>query len=282
MLRAALLLMVLAGIGPLPLAAQRVEELPRGSLAPEVGRTRIPDSALTPDWAGPLALGLTLLVPGTGHHLSGESGGAPWLAVDLLGWAVFLERRRQGEELEERFRELAWRFARDRSFPRVDGGWGYFERLARWEASGRFDADPSRPGIQPETDPSTHNGAIWALARSLYLRSGGSEGEDGGAWARALAYYEARGIRPEFAWDWRGNVQARSVYEELVAGSDDQFRRSVTWAGVLLANRVLATAHLFVRQRSGEPPPLELSLLPPFDPPAPGSGVWVHIRLPLR
>jgi hypothetical protein len=232
-----------------------------------------PDAPAIP----PRALLLSAALPGMGHHITGQRRWAGYLIVDALSWAAFAESRRRGSGLEEAYRDLAWVAARNRIQPRRDGAWQYYEELVKFGASGALDADPDREGVQPETDPSTHNGSIWALAVDLFL-PGGVEEEGGVAYNRALEYYLRRGIPPEFAWDWKDNAPARTSYRTLINASDRERRRSVGYAGVLLANRVLSVVDLYVISRTGRNMGIQERLQAQWDPA--GSRPWILLRLP--
>lgn len=241
------------------------------------GQTTVPTpSPHAPD-IPPRAFLLSAALPGLGHHLTGQRRWVGYLLADLVSWTAFTESRRRGAGLEEAYRDLAWVAARDRIQPRRDGEWQYYEELVRFGASGVLDADPDREGVQPETDPSTHNGSIWALALDLFL-PGGVEEEGGGAYNRALEYYLRRGVSPEFAWDWKDNAPARASFRTLIQASDRERRRSVGYAGVLLANRVLSVVDLYVSSRSGRNMAIQERLQAHWDPV--GSRPWILLRLP--
>lgn len=222
------------------------------------------------------AIALSAALPGLGHHLAGQKRWAGYLLADALSWVAFTESRRVGQGLEDAYRDLAWVAARYRIAPRRDGEWQYYEELLKFGASGALDVDRGREGVQPETDPLTHNGTIWALARDLFLPPGVEEG-GGAAYARALEYYLRRGIPPEFAWDWRDNEAARSSYRGLIDASDRERRRSVGYAGALLANRVLSVVDLYVTSRSGAGTPLSVRLQTHWDPA--GERPWILLRV---
>lgn len=198
------------------------------------------------------AVVLTVALPGTGHRALGHRRWVSYLAADLLSWAWMTETRARAHAHRDGYRDLAWRVARGRPEPRSDGDWGYYERLLRFRSSGAFDREPHRPGIQPETDPSTYNGSIWALAGQIFFPGGVPPSDEGDpAWQRALEYYSRYGTPPHLLWDWGENAAARAAYARLVRESDDAFRQSVTIAGVLLANRVLGMADLLATARWG-------------------------------
>lgn len=225
------------------------------------------------------AFALSAVLPGTGHYLAGRRRWAIYLAADLAMWFGFSESRRTGRSLEEAYRDLAWMVARARPEPRRDGDWNYYEKLGQYGASGALDADPSQPGIQPERDPSTHNGAIWALAQALYFPPGAEPREGDPAWERAVEYYLRRGIPADLAWNWRENEGARDAYGRLIADSDRHLRRSVGFAGVLLANRVLSVVDLYVASRSGREASSRVRVQAWWEP---GSGQpGLHFRIPI-
>lgn len=225
----------------------------------------------------PRAFLLSALLPGLGHHMTDQRRWAGYLLADLLSWVAFTGSRQTGQGLEEAYRDLAWVAARDRVEPRQDAGWQYYEELVRFEASGAWDMDPLRDGVQPETDPSTHNGTIWALARELFLPAGAGA-DSGPAYERALEYYLRRGIPPQFAWDWRGNAAARASFRSLIDASDRERRRSVGYAGVLLANRVLSVVDLYVVSRLGEGSSGRGRVQAHWDPVE--ARPWILFRLP--
>jgi hypothetical protein len=220
---------------------------------------------------------LSAALPGTGHHLAGHRRWAGYLAADALVWVAFAESRRTGSSLAQAYRDVAWVVARGRIAPRRDGEWQYYEDLLKYNASGALDVDPGRPGVQPETDPNTHNGALWALARQLFFPSGSGEGE-GEAFRRALDYYLKRGVPSEFAWDWRENTEARATYARLIRASDQERQRSVGFAGVLLANRVLSIVDLYMISRAPSALPAEFELQASWDPVS--ARPWILLRIP--
>lgn len=210
----------------------------------------------------------------------GESRWAGYLGLDLVAWTLFFDTRRQAGELRDAYRGLAWRVPRGRPEPRRDGDFGYYEKLLKFSASGAFDRDPSRPGIQPETDPTTHNGAIWLLATELFFPRGAPPPEEASPeYRRALDYYGLRGIPEDLAWDWQDNELARAAYGRIIRDSDETMRRSVAAAGVLLANRVLSAVDLFVSSRLIGPTPsrVHFRALPGLA----GEDAWLVMRITL-
>jgi hypothetical protein len=192
----------------------------------------------------------SIAIPGWGQQALGQRRWMLYLASEGAGWIGFVDRRRRHGTLTGRYRDLAWDEARTgfSTPPRQDGPWDYYERLLRFEASGRFDLEPTAPRLVPESDPTTFNGRIWILAQEIHLPGGpGSEPDpDAPRYEQALEYYRDRAIRPEFAWDWAGNADARARYAELIRRSDAAAHRATTFIGLLLINRFvsLVDAHL--------------------------------------
>lgn len=220
----------------------------------------------------------SLILPGAGQWLRGEARGYVYLALEAAGWAAYLHRRSEGRRLRGDYRDFAWRTARSGSAgPRVDGDFGYYEALAQYPASGAWDAEPDRPGLQPETDPSTYNGSIWALARDLYLSGEGEPGTEGRS--RALEFYRTRGYPPEMAWDWSGDSGSLNRFRDLIDESDGAFRDATLLLGVVAANHLVSAVDGFVTGRSSSEgaPSVRLER-----PPGPAGGIRLRVDLPLR
>jgi hypothetical protein len=197
----------------------------------------------------------SLILPGSGQLLLGQRRWPIYAAVEAIGWLVHLERSRSGRRLRTEYRDLAWLAARSASpEPRRDGDWEYYERLEHWTASGRFDADGGRAGVQPETDVQTFNGSVWALARDIFLPNGENEGTQ--AYRRALTYYEERAYATALLWDWTGEDDSRERYSELIDESDEQLRTASVVLGAVVANHLFSAADAFVSARLARPSPV--------------------------
>jgi hypothetical protein len=205
---------------------------------------------------------LSLALPGTGQLRDGKARGWAYLAAEAAGWGVWLQRRHRGAQLRDRYRDLAWERGRIQSGPRMDGDFPYYEALSKWERSGAFDA-AATPGIQPETDPDTFNGAIWALAAGIYLPGG--TGTDSGTpgYDDALRYYETRAYGEAFLWDWSDAPEAQAELKHLIHDSDDRFQEATVVVGLVLANHLVSAvdAYLSTSFKSHEP---QLQLHPSF------------------
>lgn len=248
----------------------------RPPVSEDVDLHRNPGEDGAPGQAGTFLASLVL--PGAGQWLRGEPRGYVYLALEAVGWAAYLHRRSEGRRLRGDYRDLAWRTARSGSpGPRVDGDFAYYEALARYQASGAWDAEPDRPGLQPETDPSTYNGSIWALATDLYPSGEGDPGSE--ARSRALEFYRARGYPPEMAWDWSEDSRSLERFRNLIDESDGAFRDATLLLGVVAANHLVSAVDGFVTGRSSSEgaPSFRLERSP-----TPVGGVGLRVDLPLR
>lgn len=224
-----------------------------------VGRTPEPGKAFL----------FSAVLPGAGQWFLDQDRWPVYLAVELWAWLQFFDWRREGTDLQDDYKDLAWYVAqRVSTGPRTDAGWEYYESLTRFNTSGAFDADPLTPGIQPETDSRTYNGSIWALAQGIYIpedpENPVEEGSD--PYERALAYYSSRAYGPELAWKWGVNVLHQEEYASLIRDSDEALRNSTSMIGVIIANHVLSAVDALVSGRLGiagqTEPTLQFSLLP--------------------
>lgn len=201
------------------------------------------------------------LVPGAGQHLLAQRRKWVYLALEVVGWVAYVDRRGAGNDLRDAYRDFAWEEARVQSDPRIDGDWEYYETLTHWERSGLYDADPAAVGVQPESDPATYNGSIWELATKLFLPGGPGTPPQDPSYQRALAYYEERGYGTEFLWDWTGTGGAQGEYVDLISASDRRYRQATNVLGAIIANHVVSAADAFLSSR-GVPTPAELRVMP--------------------
>jgi hypothetical protein len=229
---------------------------------------------------------LSALVPGTGQRVLGQERWVAYLAGEVWAWVQYLERRREGRNLQDRYRDLAWLVARRvSSGPRVDGNFEYYESMTKFQASGAYDIDPDELGVQPEPDPETFNGSMWALARQIFFLDDPDAPVEIGSdqYKKALRYYLSRAYAPELAWNWSDNTLQQAEFSHLIQESDENLRRSTTMVGVILANHLLSSVDALVSgrllQERSQEPLLELSLLPgPFH----RDGLALSIRIPHR
>lgn len=229
---------------------------------------------------------LSALFPGVGQRTLGQDRWIAYMAGEAWAWTQYLGRRRDGRRLQERYRDLAWLVARRvSSGPRIDGNFEYYESMTQYQASGAFDVEPRRPGVQPEGDPETFNGAIWLLAREIYSLDDPDSPADEGSdqYEKALRYYTGRAIAPSFAWNWSSNTLQQAEFADLIRESDENLRRGTTMIGIILANHLLSAVDALVTGRllQGEmaEPAMDLTLLPS---PVFQDAIALTVRLPTR
>ena len=192
-----------------------------------------------------LATGASLLIPGTGQLLLGKGRWVLFAGLELLGWLVHLDQRRDGHRLRTEYVDMAWMVARSGdSQPGSEGDFEYYERLGSWTQSGNWDTDPARAGVQPEDDADTFNGATWALARDIFLPPGAEEGHP--SFASALEFYENRAYPPGLLWDWTGKEASLDQYRNLIKRSDEALRTASVVLGAVVANHLLSAVDAFI------------------------------------
>jgi hypothetical protein len=217
----------------------------------------------------------SLVLPGAGQHLLGQNRKWAYMALEVAGWAFFVERRVAGSDYRDRYRDFAWETGRIQGSFRIDGDFDYYERLVHWTRSGSFDDDAGAPGIQPELDETTFNGSVWSLATRIHGAAGLPESDP--AYQSALDYYGRHAYSTELLWDWSGTPGAQSEYAELLDTSDSRFRQATTVLGVIIANHVLSAADAYLSARSRAAAP-RLRIVPDA---ALGAGWSVLLTLPL-
>lgn len=209
------------------------------------------------------------VLPGLGQRVMGQDRWTAYLAGEAWAWIQFFTRRRQGHALQREYRELAWLVARRvSSGPRVDGNFEYYEAMTKFVSSGAFDANPGHAGVQPEDNPESYNGAIWALAREIFFLDDPENPvqEDSDQFQDALRYYRSRAYAPDFTWNWGSNTLQQDEFTALIRSSDENLRRSTTMIGVILANHLLSAVDALVSGRLGQVdsagPRIQLHLVP--------------------
>ena len=175
-----------------------------------------------------------------------------WMAYVILegvSWVTYGRTRSSALNLKDGYQTLAWDQARTYEGDRVDGEFAYYEAMEKFERSGAFDLDPSGPGLQPQTDPSTFNGKTWALAMQIFFAPGATPGPGDPEYADALSFYRNEGYDERFEWTWAGQPEEWEGYRDLIESSDEDFRRASQYAGVIIANHLLSGVDGFVTAR---------------------------------
>lgn len=215
---------------------------------------------------GTVPFAASLVVPGAGQWLLGQRRWAGYVLLETLGWVAYLDRRRTGGRLRDDYQSLAWDVARSGfGGVRVDGNFDYYEDVANFTRSGRFDVDPVQEGVQPETDIGTFNGQVWDLARGLFFPEGQPAPTPGSpAHQQAIDFYLRNGYSEAFLWDWGPNAMERSRFRSLISESDEALRRATLVLGLIGVNHLFSAVDALVsaRLRASGRGEVETSLLP--------------------
>lgn len=192
----------------------------------------------------------SLVVPGLAQYRQGQRRWIAYAGLEVLSAVLHLSARADALHLRDVYRDFAWSAARSGSStePRRDGDFEYYERLTQWMTSGRWDADPVLDGVQPESDPSTYNGSVWALATQIFDLDPMVPQQSPG-YARAMDYYRDNGYGPRFLWAWREGTGDRLHLSSLISRSDTRFKDARLALGVLVANHVVSAVDGFITAR---------------------------------
>lgn len=192
----------------------------------------------------------SLALPGLAQHRMGQRRWIAYAGLEALSAVLYLRSRRDAVRTRTTYREFAWVAARSGSStgPRRDGDFEYYETLSQWPLSGAWDADPALSGLQPETDPTTYNGSIWALAMEIFGVDPAAPERSPG-YARALEYYRERGYGPLFLWVWSGGPADRKRLGDLIRESDQGFRDARRALWTIAVNHLFSAVDGFVAVR---------------------------------
>jgi len=192
----------------------------------------------------------SLLLPGSGQLLAHQDRGAVYLAAEVYLVSRFLQLDHEAMAEARRFQNLAFDVARRTYGPvRRDTIFEYYEQMERFAESGAYDADPGA-AFMPETDPNTYNGSMWLLARRTYWENPNVPPDPTSPqYWKALQFYQARAVGPNFLWSWRDHSLEHEVFKDYIKRSDNAFRRAQNQIGLLLANHVLSAVDALVSAR---------------------------------
>ena len=220
----------LAGATPAAARAQRQDTTPPASL-----------------FIRPLA---SLILPGTGQLMAHQDRGAVYIAAELYLVSRYLQLDHEATVQARRFRNLAFDVARHAYAPiQHDTVFEYFEQMERFAESGSYDGDPG-PAFMPEADPATYNGSVWLLARRTFWEDPNVPPDPTSPqYWRALQFYQARAVGPDFLWSWRNHSLEHEVFRDYITRSDNAFRRAQNQVGLLLANHVLSAVDALISAR---------------------------------
>jgi len=192
----------------------------------------------------------SLILPGAGQLMGHQDRGAVYIAAEVYLLSRYLQLDHEAKVEARRFQNLAFDVARQGYAPtRKDTIFEYYEQMERFPESGGYDADPG-PAFVPEADPATYNGSVWLLARRTFWEDPNVPPDPTSPqYWRALQFYQARAVGPNFLWSWRNHSLEHEVFKDYISRSDNAFRRAQNQVGLLLANHVLSAVDALISAR---------------------------------
>ena len=190
------------------------------------------------------------VVPGSGQAILKQDRFVAYLAIEAYAWARYVADAREGRRARASYRELASEVAR-RQFggARPVGDFDYYERMEKFAESGAYDAVPGGD-LDPETDTTTANGAIWLLARQTYWSDPSTAPPaNSQEYSNAATFYRDRAVRSEFQWSWANARLEYAEYRRTIRRSNNAYRTSLQDLGLVIANHALSTVDAFVTVR---------------------------------
>ncbi|MEO6446525.1 MAG: hypothetical protein ABIZ91_12500 [Gemmatimonadaceae bacterium] len=242
---------VLVGAISAPGQSQQRVESPLARPQSAAAAPTAADSGSASGWA----VLASAVVPGAGQLALGQKRGFAYLALEVYAWAGYGSQASNARNTRRGYRSLARSVARAALSPNGPAGdFDYYERMEHYLSSGAFDRG-SGALLEPESDESTFNGAMWLLARRTFWANPALSPPRGSVeWQQAEAFYLRRAIRPEFRWSWQDAPQAHDQFRQLIRRSNESERRAMSHLGVALGNHVLSTidAYVSIRLRQRE------------------------------
>lgn len=186
------------------------------------------------------------ILPGTGQILLRQRRSALYIAAEAAGLGYYISRNRDGNRQRRLYRNLSRDVARAELSPGgPDGSWDYYEHMEKYVASGAFDRIEGG-ALEPETDETTFNGAMWLLARQTFWRDPKSApAEESDEYKSAIAFYRVRAATPEFLWSWSSAPESFQKYRSAIAASNSAFRNAGQTASVVIANHFLSAVDAY-------------------------------------
>ncbi len=206
-----------------------------------------PAVAPAPWWA-PAA---SAVVPGAGQFALRQQRSVAYVVAEAFLLVQYLAAQRDGNRERAAYRDLALTVARKAFDGKAPGTWDYYERLEQYLESGAYDRVPGG-AVDPETDPTTYNGARWQLARETYWRDPKvAPATNSAEYQRALAFYQRTAVTDAFRWSWRDAQLQQDVYIQTIRSANRSYQRAVNMLGVVAVNHLasLIDAYVSVRVR---------------------------------
>ncbi len=205
-----------------------------------------PATPVAPWWA-PFA---SAAIPGAGQFTLKQQRSVAYLVAETFLVLQYLAARRDGNSERNAYRALAADVAR-KPFggARPVGSWDYYENLEKFLESGAFDRVPGG-AVDPETDPSTYNGARWLLARETFWRNPAVAPAVGSSeYQRALAFYQRSAVTDEYRWSWFDATLEQDVYVQTIRSANRSYQRAVNMLGVVAVNHLASLIDAYVSVR---------------------------------
>lgn len=198
----------------------------------------------------PWAIAASAVLPGSGQAMLGVERALPYLAVEAFAWTAYVKASQDYRRRRNGYRDLASRVARAPfTAVRPNGSFEYYERMTHFAEAGRYDL-VAGGGLDPETDTTTYNGAMWLLARRTYWSNPDAPPDSSSTeWQRAISFYRNRAYDQLYRWSWTDTPQEYAMFLDLIRDSNDANRRALQHLGVIIANHVLSTVDAFITIR---------------------------------
>jgi hypothetical protein len=203
-----------------------------------------PFSIEIPPWTAPIA---SAILPGAGQAVLHQQRFLAYLAVEGFVWLQYLKDQRDWRQQRAAYRNLAAQVARSPFTSNAPvGTWPYYEEMEHYLESGVYSLSGSSTNVQPETDESTFNGAMWLLARqNFWPNPAVAPPVNSPQYQQALQFYESRAVQPGYRWSWRNAQLEQDLYRRTINKANDAVRRATSDLGIILANHVLSTVDAF-------------------------------------
>lgn len=198
----------------------------------------------------PWAILASAIVPGAGQAMLKQDRVVTYLAIEAYSWVRYVADAREGQQARSRYRNLASEVARRPfSATRPLGDFDYYERMEKFAESGAFDAIPGGD-LDPESDTTTANGAIWLLARQTYWSDPSvPPPRSSDEYMFAEKFYRERAVGPDYRWSWTNARLEYAEFRRTIRRSNNAYRNSLADLGLVIANHALSTVDGFITVR---------------------------------
>jgi hypothetical protein len=190
------------------------------------------------------------ILPGSGQAMLSVDRALPYLAVEAFAWTAYVKASRDYKRRRDGYRDLASRVARAPfATVRPNGDFEYYERMTHYREAGRYDL-VGGGGLEPETDSTTYNGAVWLQARHTYWADPQVPPDMSSVeWQRAITFYRSRAYDQLYRWSWTNAPVEYALFLDLIRESNDANRQALQHLGIVIANHVLSTVDAFITVR---------------------------------